>query len=224
MCPYRSDRHICEATTTGWLKWFHSDCFRFQGSSYYIFLSGGEVSRVTLAGVFRVENTESERNGLCTYYYSGSDEFWSWVQCREEQPPERSHFLMRESDNNAFQKKIHITRQHCPQYLISRWHDWRDVQPQLAERLGLGAQKGQYFARKLRRGRQDRRNVMDIKLPFQWLLGKPSCVILQVNLLPIVNGDMTGVKTTCMRDLPARDIRNDREPSVLNLASGGGEF
>lgn len=74
---------------------------------YCIFLSGGEVSRVTLAGVFRVENTESERNGLCTYYYSGSDEFWSWVQCREEQPPERSHFLMRESDNNAFQKKIH---------------------------------------------------------------------------------------------------------------------
>lgn len=139
---------------------------------YCIFLSGGEVSRVTLAGVFRVENTESERNGLCTYYYSGSDEFWSWVQCREEQPPERSHFLMRESDNNAFQKKIHITRQHCPQYLISRWHDWRDVQPQLAERLGLGAQKGQYFARKLRRGRQDRRNVMDIKLPFPVIVGQ----------------------------------------------------
>jgi len=74
-------------------------------SSFFFLKNGQHVSRATLAGVFSGLKTQEESEKDRIVYLALMS---SGVQGRATTtggPKERSHFLMRGSDKNAFQKK-----------------------------------------------------------------------------------------------------------------------
>jgi len=80
----------------------------FRWTAFFFLKSGQHVSRATLAGVFSGLKTQEESEKDRIVYLALMS---SGVQGRATTtggPKERSHFLMRGSDKNAFQKKNYM--------------------------------------------------------------------------------------------------------------------